>query len=198
MAMPSPARVWTPDEVRQLQDASRPWPRYELIDGELLVTPAPRPVHQTAAAALLVELWPYVKAHHLGRALLSPAAIALDQRSVLQPDVFVVPRGQLGSSGGPEPTWREVTGLLLAVEIVSPSSARQDHRVKRRYYQRHGVPEYWIVDLDARLVERWRPPDERPEIVAETLVWQPHAELPPLTIDLAPLFDEAFAEVGGA
>ncbi|HEU4631343.1 MAG TPA: Uma2 family endonuclease [Gemmatimonadaceae bacterium] len=196
--MPTHARVWTPDEVRELQDESRPWPRYELIDGELHVTPAPRPVHQVAAVELLLRIAPYVKVHGLGRALLSPADIALDQRSVLQPDVFVVPRGQLGSSGGPEPTWREVTGLLLAVEVVSPSSARRDHGVKRRYYQRHGVPEYWIVDLDARLVERWRPADERPEILSEALAWQPRTELAPLTLDMSALFEEVHEEAGEA
>jgi len=51
-----------------------------------------------------------------------------------------------------------------------------------------GVPEYWIIDLDARAFERWRPNDERPEILADTLVWQPRADIEPLTIDLEEYF----------
>jgi len=85
-------------------------------------------------------------------------------------------------------SWQEIRTLLLAVEVVSPSSARADRTVKRRLYQRTGVAEYWIVDLDARLVERWRPGDERPELLAETLVWGPEGSTEPLTLDLPRLF----------
>jgi Uma2 family endonuclease len=60
-------------------------------------------------------------------------------------------------------------------------------------YQDEHVPEYWIVDLDARLFERWRPGDTRPEVLTETLTWQPESDAPPLTIDLA----EYFARVHG-
>ena len=81
--------------------------------------------------------------------------------------------------------WREpgapaltptTTRLLLAVEILSPSTARADRQRKRAIYQSEGVPEYWIVDVDARLAERWRPGDERPKILATTLEWQPRAD----------------------
>jgi Uma2 family endonuclease len=61
--------------------------------------------------------------------------------------------------------------LLLAVEVLSPSTARYDRLTKRRFYQQQGV-EYWIVDLDARIVERWLPGSDRPEILAEHLAWQ--------------------------
>ena len=67
--------------------------------------------------------------------------------------------------------WADVGIPLLAVEILSETTAVRDRGAKRRIYQRAGVGEYWIVDLDARLVERWRPDDARPEIVDETLVW---------------------------
>ena len=72
--------------------------------------------------------------------------------------------------------------------ILSPSTARADRHVKRRLYQRERVPEYWIVDVDARLIERWRPEDERPEILAEQLEWRPDPAHPPLTIDLPAYF----------
>jgi Uma2 family endonuclease len=79
------------------------------------------------------------------------------------------------------------------VEVLSPSTARADRRVKRLRYQRQGIPEYWIVDLDARLVERWRPKDERPEIVDETLSWRPAPSGAALSLDLAELFSEVLA-----
>ena len=87
--------------------------------------------------------------------------------------------------------WPEIHELLLAVEVLAPSTARADRQVKRRKYQRQGVPEYWIVDLDARLVERWRPGDERPELLEGRLEWQPALTAPPLVLDL----DMFFAEV---
>jgi hypothetical protein len=65
---------------------------------------------------------------------------------------------------------------------------------KRRIYQRAGVAEYWIVDLDARLVERWRPNDGRPEIVIETLRWDPGTGMPPVAVDLPQLFKKALGD----
>ena len=82
---------------------------------------------------------------------------------------------------------------MLAVEVLSPSTARRDRREKRRLYQRF-ADEYWIVDLDARLVERWRPGDVRPEVLDETLSWQPAGAVEPLVVDLAAYFREAWGE----
>ena len=75
-------------------------------------------------------------------------------------------------------------------EVLSPSTARADRHRKRLIYQDQRVPEYWVVDLDARLVERWRPDDARAELMAERLEWQPRADLEPLRIDLPAFFDE--------
>ena len=80
--------------------------------------------------------------------------------------------------------------LLLVIEVLSPSTARADRGRKRVIYQDQGVPEYWIVDLDARLVERWRPEDSRAEVVGGTLEWQPRAEIEPMRIELPAFFDE--------
>jgi Uma2 family endonuclease len=114
----------------------------------------------------------------------SPADIEFDPHTLVQPDVFVAP-----SVAGRRPrNWAEITGLLLAVEVLSPSSARADRMTKRRRYQRAGVPEYWVVDLDARLIERWRPRDERPELVTEVLRWELRAGVEPLAIDLPAYF----------
>lgn len=86
--------------------------------------------------------------------------------------------------------WADIRTLLLAIEVLAPGTARADRRLKRRAYQRHGILEYWIVDLDARLIERWRPDDERPEVLGERLAWHPVPHLPQLELDLPELFTE--------
>jgi Uma2 family endonuclease len=77
---------------------------------------------------------------------------------------------------------------------LSPSTARFDRTVKRPFYQRVGVPEYWIVDLDARLVERWRPSDERPEIIIGKLAWRPDGAQSELLLQLEELWEALPAE----
>lgn len=77
----------------------------------------------------------------------------------------------------------------LCIEVLSSSTARFDRVVTRGRYQRGGI-EYWIVDLDARLVERWTPGEERPSIHAQQLTWQPAGAATPLVLDLERFFDE--------
>ena len=77
--------------------------------------------------------------------------------------------------------------LSLAIEILSPSSARHDRVRKRPLYHRH-VPDYWIVDLDARLFEHWQPHDERLALLADTLVWRPAGAREPFTLGVATHF----------
>jgi Uma2 family endonuclease len=185
--MPQAVELWTAEMVRALPDDGK---RYECVDGELLVSPAPNFPHQRIVGSVYRRLYEYLRGTTLGEVCFSPADIELDRPTLVQPDVFVVPLG----AAGPPRTWRDIEGLLLAVEVLSPSTARYDRIVKRGKYQRAGVPEYWVVDIDARLVERWRPGDERPEILAESLVWRPGAAAEPLTLELPALF----AEAGGA
>ncbi|MCL4212716.1 MAG: Uma2 family endonuclease [Gemmatimonadales bacterium] len=183
MGMPAVQNDWTVERALALPEDGK---RYEVLDGELFVTPAPTWKHQGAIEWLYPRLRAYVQAHALGWAKLSPADIIFSERRLLQPDIFVVPWRAEGEPG----SWAEVTSLLLAIEVISPSTARADRHRKRLIYQDQGVPEYWIVDLDARLVERWRPVDSRAEVLAETLVWHPRPDLEPLRIDLPAFFDE--------
>jgi Uma2 family endonuclease len=81
--------------------------------------------------------------------------------------------------------------LLLAVEVISPGSTRHDRVRKRTTYQEERVDELWLIDPDSELAERWRPDDERPEILTERLVWKPTDAESPLSIDLVALFTEA-------
>jgi Uma2 family endonuclease len=181
MAMPTQHAGWTAEMARALPDDGR---RYEVLDGALLVTPAPELMHQRAVMRLYDHLKPYTESNGLGETLVSPADIEFSPRRLVQPDLFVVPM----EGGGRPKTWRDISSLLLAVEVLSPSTARADRLRKRRIYQDEGVPEYWIVDLDARMIERWRPRDERPEILVDQLSWQPRTDAAPLTVGLEELF----------
>lgn len=190
MGMPHASPPWSGAAVRAMPEDGR---RYELVGGELVVTPAPAWIHQCVAAALFHRIHAYLTVARVGLILWSPADIALGEDEVLQPDLFVTPL----DAQAPIRSWTDITRLLLAVEIVSPSSARYDRQLKRLRYQRAGTPEYWIVDPDARLVERWRPEDTRPEILGDTLTWQPDSGKVALEIDLPLLFREAWEEEPG-
>ena len=183
MGMPQAAPNWTAALVRALPDDGK---RYEVVDGELLVTPSPRSRHQRAVALLYRAIAGYVEAEDLGEALFSPADIELDPRTLVQPDVFV--------HAGIIRDWNDGTPLLLAVEVLSPSTARPDRTTKRRRYQQAGIPEYWIVDMDARVIERWRPGDDRPEILAERMAWQPQPGVAGFVLELPGFFAKVNAE----
>ena len=178
---------WTAEMVRALPDDGN---RYEVIDGELFVTPAPLWDHQEAAFELATRLRSYLQATGVGNAMIAPADVEFDNERMVEPDVFVVPLVE----GRKPRAWADVRRLLLAVEILSPNTARADRQVKRRLYQRQHVPEYWIVDVDARLIERWRPDDTRPEILTDRLEWQPDTAHPPLVIDLPRYFADVLGE----
>lgn len=186
MVMPSPLlpdlerRDWTVEELRALPDDGR---RYEVIDGELFVTPSPSWMHQRAVVELLTHVRPYAIACSL-ECLVAPAEVTFSPRRSVEPDLLVVPT----IDGRGAERFEDVGRLVLAVEVISPSTARVDRHRKRRLYQSEAVPEYWIVDPAARFVERWRPGDEEPEILVESLVWQPDAEREPLVIDVAAYF----------
>ena len=187
MGMPLPRTGWTVEMVQALPDDGN---RYEVIDGELFVTPAPAWPHQSAVGELHARLWSYLREHRAAHVLIAPADVKYGPRELVQPDLFVVPL----VAGRKPASFSEAGRLLLAVEVVSPSSARADRLVKRRLYRRHGVAEYWVVDLDARVVERSRPDEDHVELVAETLEWRPAPGLEPLVIDLAEYFAEVLGE----
>lgn len=181
MAMSRVHTDWTAAQALALPDDD--W-RYEVLDGELVVMPPPSWAHQIAVEELHTLLHAYVREHALGWVKLSPSAVVLSERRLVQPDVFVLPR-----TAGPAPrAWADITALLLAVEVLSPSTARRDRVQKRRMYQEFGVTEYWVVDPEQRAVERWGAGDDVPEGCRETLSWQPAGAAVPLVIDLEHLF----------
>jgi len=165
MAMPSVSHpITTVEALLALPDDGL---RHELLDGEHVVTPAPALVHQRAVGLLFVPLTHYLSDRRDVELFTSPADVILGPKILVQPDLFVARRPPDGLR-----TWADVGVPVLAIEILSPGTAARDRGTKRAIYQREGVTEYWIVDLDARLVERWRPDDERPEILRERLEWR--------------------------
>lgn len=178
MGMPDTIR-WTREQVLSFPADGK---LYELVDGELIVTSSPSWRHQFVLAALFKVLSPYVEGGRLGHVLWSPADLELEPGQVNQPDVFVLP------SSAPIQRWEDAPLPLLVIEALSPSTARYDRGLKRRFYQRAGVPEYWIVDIDGGVVERWRPGDDRPEVLDRELSWAPRDGAAPLVIDILALF----------
>jgi Uma2 family endonuclease len=139
MAMPAVKRRWTAREVRQLvAESPLATPRYELVHGVAgdAVAKLDAPVGGDAAPLSLIE---YLKRQPLGDASTSPFDVELAPESIVQPDVFVVPAHEARRLVTEMPA-RE---LLVAAEVLSPSSGRHDRVTKRPHYQRH-VPEYWM------------------------------------------------------
>jgi Uma2 family endonuclease len=179
MGMPLPVPLLTIDMLDDFPDDGT---RYELLEGMLLVTPAPSFAHQVVAtrlaSMLAEELEPRATA-----VVVAVGAIQRGKHTQLQPDVLVCPPGVR-----PTLQWRDIRGWWLAAEVVSPSSRLYDREVKRGAYLELGVEEYWVVDPADCSVERWS--RERPVSVrvAGELVWRPAALDQSIVIDLPRLF----------
>jgi Uma2 family endonuclease len=175
-------RRWTVDDLEDLpEDGSR----YEIIDGALLVTPAPSMDHQEAGAQLHRILTDYLATQPgVGHAYVSPADVSFSRTRSVQPDVFVVPL-----AAGRRPRRFDAVGrLLLAAEVLSPSTGRADRVTKRIMFRDQSVPEYWVVDLDSRTFERSTPRDSRIERFDERLEWRPEGATFPLMLDVTEFF----------
>ena len=154
--------------------------RYEVLDGKLHVSPSPTPRHQRAVGELERTLHPYVSSNALGEVFHSPADMEFNEQTLVQPDVFIAPEFVT--------SWRDMKAPVLVIEVLSSSTARVDRINKRRIYQEERIPEYWIVDIEGEIIERWRPDDSRPEVLSNTISWQPRPDVSPLTIDLLRFF----------
>ncbi len=162
MGMPAPQPITTIEELLALPEDGL---RHELLDGEHVVSPAPSPDHQRAVGDFLDVLRSSTRGRTDVEVFVSPADIQLSPRTLVQPDVFILrtdPHRRLKK-------WADAPVPILAVEILSPTTAARDRGAKRRLYLEAGVEEYWIVDLDARIIERWRRGDDRPDVLDEVL-----------------------------
>lgn len=137
--------IYTYDDYLAIDDGNR----YEIIEGELVLTPSPGFIHQYIAAKIETALRVFVERNNLGTVLIAPFDVVLSERVVLQPDVLFVSRERYHLitatclKGGPD----------LVVEVISPGSGRRDRVNKSRLYRKYGVKEYWLVDPEAKTVE---------------------------------------------
>jgi Uma2 family endonuclease len=136
----------TYEEFRQLPDDGK---RYELVRGEVHVTPAPATRHQFTLQNLAGSLWPHVVKNNLGEVCTAPLDVRLGSDTALQPDLIFVSNARAGIiqedwiAGAPD----------LVVEVLSPSTAAYDRVTKLPIYAEAGVPEFWLIDSQAKTVE---------------------------------------------
>ncbi len=151
--------------------------RYELIDGALVVTPAPSPRHQIVVLGLYRAL--HAACPSPLRVLVSPLDVALDNSSVLQPDLLVARRTDFTERDLP-------TAPLLAVEVLSPSTRRIDLTLKRDRYQAAGCRSYWAIDPDRPSITAWDLQDGRYVEAASVAGSEEHAFEHPYPVTLSP------------
>ena len=145
VATPQPVVKFTYEAYR----TAPPDKRYELLDGDLTMVPAPNLKHQTVQLELATQLRRFIKDGALGKLFIAPCDIVLSDNDVVQPDLLFVSREREHLLSGGE----NVQGAPdLVVEILSPATADRDRGYKRELYGRHGVTEYWLVDPIAETV----------------------------------------------
>ena len=179
MAMAIMVPRYTVDDLEQFPDDGN---RYELLDGVLLVTPAPALSHQLVASRLQGRLIEAVQ--WTGHAfVVGPGAVVRMPNTQLQPDILVFP-----SRFSPETDWRKVTEHWLAIEILSRSSRVYDRDFKRDAYFALGVQQVWLVDRRDKSVEVCRALGKS-DVVRDTIRWQVPTLDVLVSIDLREVFD---------
>ena len=134
--------------------------RYELLNGNLMMVPAPNRKHQTVLVRLARKLGNFTEEHGLGNVYVAPFDVVLSDTDVVQPDVLFISRAREHTL-----TDENVRGAPdLVIEILSPSTADRDLGYKHDLYGRHGVLEYWIVDPMAETVAVHRQGNGRLEL----------------------------------
>ena len=175
--------VWTVDDLEQLPDDGN---RYEILHGELLVTPLPTWGHQGVAVRLTLSIGQWCRAHP-DWSLRAPGGVYISTTTWLEPDVAVYRAPDLA-----DVSWKELPPPVLVVEVLSPSTTRRDRFRKRPAYLSHGVGEMWTVDAQARTIERWTSASEFPDLCHDTFLWTPPAPIPAGTQPLEVSFVELF------
>lgn len=183
MAMPAPLVVPT-YTIGDLDRFPSDGNRYELLDGVLLVTPAPIPGHQLVIAGLFHELSNYLKPMGLAH-VVAPGAVETGPKTHLEPDLLVFPTSEPSGL-----KWGAIRRWWLAVEVFSHSSRTYDREYKRNAYLAMGVDEVWLVDWLNQAVFVSRQGGPRDESYEHVLEWHPGAIQAPLQINLDALFGD--------
>lgn len=173
--------IQTEDDLREMPDDGQ---RYELFEGEIVVSPSPGRAHQKVVGRLHVRLQTFVETNHLGEVLRAPFDVKLAEHTIVQPDILFVSTSRSEAlteqrvAGGPD----------LVVEEASPSTRVRDEGVKMAVYAAAGVREYWLVDPLNRKVRLLTLESGRFQAVPHQGSTVSSAVLPGLEIDLAALF----------
>ena len=184
MAMPLTVPRYT---IRDLESFPDDGNRYELLDGLLLVTPAPGVPHQLALTRLVSVITAYL--NRVGDATaFFPGVMEFEPKHHLEPDVLVVPNSAFPSQITLESKWSEIREWWLAVEISGAGSEVYDRDFKGPAYLALGVLEYWRLDLreGSLFVSRSGGPIERKH--TETVTWLPPGRSEPLVLVVPDLF----------
>ncbi len=180
-------REWTYEEFARLPDDGN---RYEVIAGELYVTPAPNSIHQTVSFRLVHLFGDFCLAQGAGIAFHAPYDVIFGDGDYVQPDLVFVRRERMhivkdhGLEGTPD----------LVVEILSDSTEQRDRGIKRERYAAHGVPEYWMIDAGAKHVEVYRSRRgdlRRVAVEKDVLRYRATLSGPELVVDVPHLFRPA-------
>jgi len=176
----------TYDEFQTLpRDGSK---RFELIEGEVFLTPSPNTKHQRAVVKLLRVLADYAEQHDLGEVFVAPYDIVFSKWTALEPDLLFVRRERLSII-----TEANVQGAPdLVIEILSPGNKAYDRETKHRVYEEAGVAEVWYVDPEKRSVEIMNLGSDRRYEVTATLSGNAaivSKALPGLSLTLDEVFD---------
>ncbi|MFF0269626.1 Uma2 family endonuclease [Kribbella sp. NPDC004536] len=151
--------------------------RYELIDGVLLVSPAPKPRHQIVSAAVYRALFAACPSDLL--VLYAPVDVVLAEDTVLEPDLLVAPRDAFSERDLPGPP-------LLTVEVLSPSTRRFDLMLKRSRLEAAGCAAYWVVDPDTPSLIAWELQDGAYVQVAKATGDEPVRLTSPFEVTVVP------------
>ncbi|MDQ3137339.1 MAG: Uma2 family endonuclease [Gemmatimonadota bacterium] len=184
MAMPIPAPIRVPNfTTEDLRRFPADGQRYELLNGMLLVTPAPGTAHQIVLSRVQLALSAYLAPAVLAYCT-SPGEIEIEPSVLLDPDLLVFP-----CSYPPGTPWTRIAGWWLAVEVSGRASRVYDRDFKRDAYLALGVREVWLVDLQDQqvLISRADQPKDVPH--RASLLWHPPEMPAPLRIDLGKVFE---------
>ncbi len=126
--------------------------RYEILDGELNVTPAPTTKHQTISFNLTGLFYQYLREHRTGKVFSAPIDVVLDESTIVQPDIIFISKEREEIV-----TEKNVRGAPdLVIEILFPNTAKVDRLRKMQIYLRYGVKHYWLVDPDTETLEIYK------------------------------------------
>jgi len=179
--MATATRLLTYEDLERLDGDGK---RYEILDGRLIELASPEVVHQRVLRRLLGWFDNFVTAHDLGEVFGAPLDVRLSTHNIVQPDLIFVSYARFGVvekrpiEGAPD----------LLVEILSPSTGARDRGEKMVIYARHGVREYWLVDIDHQVVTVFGLVGDRYEILPQNEGTARSSVLAGLSIDLTALF----------